>query len=509
MNKNAPTSGHLTTDYSYGWKTLLYPIAAVIATSVVAWFLVFAGFPSPESLSILFVIPVLFSAILSGLSIALITALVSVLAYNFVLLPPIWHIGLLEAENFTKMVVLCFVAYIANSLAAHIRKLAQEALQREHVISGVYALSQDILGISNVADMRRAAESKLSSLLNTSVHIFMLSDLQKEQVTALYCVEHNIPTGNGTTHYRSDTELYLPLTSHSGAIGVMQLDNTTFEAGLSAKILATLAAQTASALEKARLSQVHETKHREAEREQFLSTLLSSVSHDFKTPLVTVIGVLSSLKEMSLIKNQPSTLDVVSGGLEEAQKLGRFINNVMEISRLETGVESIHKEPILLRDILASAMKSLHPFISKQRFFIHAAANFPLLQVNFSLMELVFLNLLENALKYGPAEGEIKIITNYNEHVATIDIDDDGDGIPPLEREAIFIKFYRAKHGDRKVAGTGLGLYICRGIVEAHGGTITAIDPHDGQGACVRISFPRSVLVAIDIIEEIEENEAL
>ncbi len=245
---------------------------------------------------------------------------------------------------------------------------------------------------------------------------------------------------------------------------------------------------------------------REAEREKFLSALLSSVSHDFKTPLVTVIGALSSLKDMEHIQRHFESREVVTGALEEAQKLNRFINNLMEISRLEAGMEDMRKEIVSLRDMLASALKSLYPLIGKQRFSIQTMPGFPLLCVNAALMELVFLNLLENAVKYGPADGEVKVIASFDANGATIDIDDDGEGIPQSEREAIFVKFYRAKHGDRKIAGTGLGLYICRGIVEAHGGNITAIDPHDGQGACVRISLPNSTLIPIDIEEEMEES---
>lgn len=248
-----------------------------------------------------------------------------------------------------------------------------------------------------------------------------------------------------------------------------------------------------------------ERKFHEAERERFLSALLSSVSHDFKTPLVTVIGALSSLKDMEHIQQHFESREVVAGALEEAQKLNRFINNVMEISRLESGLEDIRKEIVSLRDLLASALKLLHPLIANQRFSIQTAPGFPLLIVNPALMELVFLNLLENAVKYGPLDGEVKVIASFDVNGATIDIDDDGEGIPESEREAIFVKFYRSKHGDHKIAGTGLGLYICRGIVEAHDGSITAIDPHDGQGACVRISLPQSALISIDIEQETEE----
>lgn len=482
-------------------------IVSVTATSITAWFLVAMGFPSPETLSVLFVIPVLVGAVFYGLVASLVAAVFSVLAYNFVLLPPVWHIGLWEAENIAKLVALSFVAIVASALSKRIRKLAQEAMQRERILSGVYALSQDMLGIANTPDMLRAAEEKLSSLLGCKATIILKDNADRIDQAGRFCIEQNTPVGRGTKHFSDSTNLYLPLSVKESALGILCIASDT-SMHFSPKVLATLTAQTASALEKARLAEAHEKKLRQAEREKFLSALLSSVSHDFKTPLVTVIGALSSLKDMEQIQSHFESLEVVSGALEEAQKLNRFINNLMEISRLESGLEAIRKEPVLLRDILASALKSLHPLIGKQQFFIHTPPNFPLLSVNFGLMELVFLNLLENAVKYGPAQGEVKIIARLDEECATIDIDDDGDGIPESEREAIFVKFYRSKHGDRKIAGTGLGLYICRAIIEAHGGSITAIDPHDGKGACVRVTLPKNVLIPIDIEQETEEVES-
>lgn len=479
-------------------------IASVLVTSLLAWLLVYAGFPSPETLSILFVIPVLAAAVLYGLRASLVAVVFSVLAYNFVLLTPVWHIGLWEAENFAKAAILTIVALVASALSRRVRNLAREAMQRERILSGVYALSQDMLGIANIPDMRHAAETKLCSLLGSEVTITLMSEKEKLDQAGKFCLESNTPVGAGTKHFADSKNLYLPLAAKDSVVGVLCIAFSTTERP-SSKVLATLAAQAASALEKARLAEADEKKQRDAEREKFLSALLSSVSHDFKTPLVTVIGAFSSLKDMKQVQENFESREMVAGGLEEAQKLNRFINNLVEISRLESGLETIRKDPVSLRDILASSLKSLHPLIGKQRFSIQTSENFPILHVNSTLMELVFLNLLENAIKYGPADGEVKIIASFDGNGATIDIDDDGEGIPEAEREAIFVKFYRSKHGDRKIAGTGLGLYICRGIVEAHGGSITAIDPHDGKGACVRIHLPASTLIPIDIEQEKDE----
>ena len=442
-----------------------------------------------------------------GLFASLFAAAISVLAYNFVLLPPVWHIGLWDAENIAKICALSFVAIVASALSKRIRNLAQEAIQREKIISGVYALSQDMLGIANVPDMVHAAEEKLSSLLGCEAIIIIESERERLNQAGQFTIDNNTPAGSGTKHFSDSDTLYLPLSVKDSAVGVLCIASETSRR-FSSKILATLTAQTASALEKARLAEEHGRKLRNAEREKVLSALLSSVSHDFKTPLVTVIGAFSALKDMKQVQDDYNCCEIVAGGLEEAQRLNRFINNLLEISRLETGLEVIRREPVLLRDVLASAIKSLMPILGKQQLTIQIPPNYPLLNVNSTLIELVLLNLLENAIKYGPADGNVKVIASFDSTGTTIDVDDDGDGIPEAEREAIFVKFYRSKHGDRKIAGTGLGLYICRGIIEAHGGTIAAIDPHDGQGACVRIALPNIALITFDIEQETDEVES-
>lgn len=483
---------------------LIRSLLSVLGTAVLAWFLVLAGFPSPETLSLLFVVPVLVSAALYGFWFALAAALASVVAYNFVLLPPLWSISLSAPENVAKIAVLGIVAVVVGAMSARVRALALEAQHRERILAGVYALSQDMLGIVDLRDMKAAAEAKLTLLLGHETSVILLDNGPISDEVARAALESRMPVGGGTKQYSDSPSLYLPLISREKATGAVRTSAEVL-ARFSLKTLATLTAQVASALEKARLAEAQEKKVRDAEREAFLSALLSSVSHDLKTPLVTVIGALSALKEHPLAQGDPAAREIVTGALEEAQKLRRFMTNLIELSRLESGLETIHKEPVSLRDILASALRTLLPMIGRQKFSVASDPDFPLLNVNSALMELVLLNLLDNALKYGPPDGEVKIIARWDGRAVTIDVDDDGGGLPPSEREAIFVKFYRAEHGDRKVAGTGLGLYICRGIVAAHGGTIAAIDPNDGKGACIRITLPAGAALPFDLLEEVEE----
>ncbi len=482
---------------------------AVLGISALAWAISALGFPSPESLSILYVLPVLYSAIFLGTGMALGTAMISVLAYNYTLLQPIGHIGLFEAENIAKLAILSLVALISSALIYKIRTMTMEAAGREQILSGVYALSQDVLGIANVTDMRIAAETKLREMLSADCSIVLDGEQQSNDEPLRVCLEKNTPVGRDTAYFADRQDLYLPLDGSSGAIGVLRIlgnrDIPDHASQFSPKMLATLAAQTASALEKAMLAETYDRNLREVEKEKFRSALLSSVTHDFRTPLVTVIGALSSLQSMPTITQDANCRDLVTGGLEEAKKLNRFIGNLVEICRLEAGFEEIRKEPTLLRDILAGALKTLFPLIGQQRFTVSVEPDFPLLRVNPALLELVFQNLLENAIKYGPRTGEIKVIARWDGEFAMIDIDDDGEGIPETDRDAVFAKFYRGRQGDGRIAGTGLGLYICREIIKVHGGTIAAIDPHDGQGACVRIVLPASVVVPITVEKEIEE----
>lgn len=480
-------------------------LLAIAAAGAAARLLVAAGYPSPETLSLLFVIPVLGSAVLYGFWLSLAAAVTAVLAYNFFLLPPLRHIALSDPENAAKLVVLVIVAAVASTLSARNRRLAREAQQRERILVGVHALSQDMLGIVDVGEMKAAAEAKLSALLGYTAEIILRSaDQELLAPAAEQALVIRAPTGAGTRHFADNANFYIPILNRDQPLGVIKTA-AEVSAAFPLKVLATLAAQVASALDKARLAEAHQKEVRDAQREAFLSALLSSVSHDFKTPLVTVIGALSSLKAAPMIQADSSAREIVAGGLEEARKLDRYISNLVEIGRLESGLEAIRREPVSLRDVAARALKSLHPLIGQHRFVIEDGPDFPLLLVNPALMDMVLLNLLENAIKYGPPAGEVKIIARWDGRNATIDVDDDGAGIPPEEREAIFVKFYRAKHGDRKVAGTGLGLYICRAIVAAHGGSIAAIDPNDGQGACVRITLPAEAVLPVKLDTEAEE----
>ncbi len=345
----------------YGWP-LMVMLMVLTGVTLIADRLVALGYVWPESLAMMFVIPVFCATLWYEIRLVLLTIILSILIYDWLLLPPIGDISLWEGENAAKLLVLMLVAGLGSALVGVIRQVAEE---QEH-------------------------------------------------------------------------------------------------------------------------------KRRDETRERFLSALLSSVSHDIKTPLVTIIGSLSSLAEIEPKSTHKTQHAIAMVGLEEAQKLNRFLGNLLEISRLESGLFSIQRQTILLHDAIASALKTLQPLWKNQPLSIDIADDVPLLEVNGALFELVLLNVIENSIKYGPETGEIHIIARCEQNNVIITISDQGPGISTNEQDAVFMKFYRTHQGDHKIAGTGLGLYICRTIMDAHGGIIRAVSPVQNHMGFIEIIIPQT-----------------
>jgi two-component system sensor histidine kinase KdpD len=482
------------------WQEALLSLVMVFAAACVSYVLMQSGFPSPEALSILFVLPVLAAAIFLDLRLALVTVALSVITYNLVLLPPFWTFDLTNPQAVAKIVVLLIVTLVVSALTTRLRRITGESQARENVLGGLYQLNQDLVGKTTVAQVQAASEACLSALTTVPCQIWY-KDVPVDDPLLSEAAQEGASAGAGQVLAPHDPRLILPLIDGEKTLGVLVFtpqDHAPFPVELfPPSLLPTLAAQVASALSRAALAEAHEQQVRQADRERFMSAMLSSLSHDFKTPLVGIVGALEALEG----RVDSEARDIVADGLAEALRLNRYVVNLVEISRLEAGVRP-RSEPLHIRDAVSGVLRTLRPLIGRQKFRITVEAGFPLLNLNASLFDLVLLNLIENALKYGPPEGEITIDARVTSDGVEIDVDDEGAGIPPPLREPVFTKFYRAVDGDRKIAGTGLGLYICREIVASYGGRIEAIDPPDGTGACMRVWLPEAATLRLATLEE-------
>jgi two-component system sensor histidine kinase KdpD len=220
------------------------------------------------------------------------------------------------------------------------------------------------------------------------------------------------------------------------------------------------------------------------------SALLTSISHDLKTPLASILGSVTSLRAYSKTFDETAKDDLMGTIQEEAERLNRFIANLLDMTRLESGAIEPRFAAVDLPEVVSSAVKRAQRILTGHRVELQLASDLPLLRLDFVLFEQVLFNLLDNAAKYSPAGTAIQVRALRDGDRVELWVSDEGEGIPVGELESIFDKFYRVHAGDQRRAGTGLGLAICRGFVEAMGGTITAANRADRRGAVFTIKLP-------------------
>jgi two-component system sensor histidine kinase KdpD len=252
-----------------------------------------------------------------------------------------------------------------------------------------------------------------------------------------------------------------------------------------------LCEQAGVALDRTRLVEDLEETRVVYETEQLRSALLSSVSHDLRTPLASIIGSTTSLLEYGDSFSPEDRRELLETVVDESQRLDRHIQNLLDMTRIGQGGLKLRRDWVDLHDTVSSALNRLHGDLRGLQVEIDIAAAVPLLWIHGVLIEQALVNLLDNAIRYSPDNGRITVSARAHGAVVEIDVCDEGPGIPENERERIFDMFYTGRHGDRgKHKGTGLGLTICRGMVGAHHGEVMALEGPNGRGACMRITLP-------------------
>jgi two-component system sensor histidine kinase KdpD len=229
---------------------------------------------------------------------------------------------------------------------------------------------------------------------------------------------------------------------------------------------------------------------RTIETDRLRSALLTSISHDLKTPLAAVLGAASTLREFSSGLTDTEKADLLATVIDESERLNRFIANLLDMTRLESGAVVPNAALHDLDEIVGSALRRAGKILSHHKVSLELAADLPMLELDAVLFEQALFNLLDNAAKYAPADSTVSIRSLRDQDQVVLQVIDEGDGIPRSELESVFDKFYRAQKGDHVRPGTGLGLAIARGFVEAMHGTISAANRADRSGAVLTIRLP-------------------
>jgi len=494
-----------------GWEDVVPYIATVAAVALALGFAyVLQPFIGIESSDLVFLVAVIGIAYKYGLWPSMAAAVLSMICYQFFLLEPLYNTSLADVKNFAALGFFFFTAFVVSNLTAKVRAQAQTARNRASTTEALYAFSKKLAGIVSLDDLLWAAAYQIAHSLKTDVVIVLpdnngaLSvragfppedDLdQAELGAAKWSFENNRAAGRGSDTLPGARRLFLPLRTGAGAIGVVGLARGQRPELLltpdERRLLDALMDQSAVALERVRLAgQINEARLA-AESERLRAALLTSLSHDLKTPLASILGAVTSLKEYRDLLDNPAREDLVATIQEEAERLSRFVANLLDMTKIESGSIDLDREQVHVDEVVATALQRVSGMVSSHKIEVDLEANLPMLDLDVMLFEQVLVNLLDNAAKYAPPGSEIRIRARRTRGAVAIEVLDEGPGIPEDRLERVFEKFHRVKQGDRQRAGTGLGLAICRGFVTAIGGKIVAANRADRSGAIFTITFP-------------------
>ena len=477
------------------------------------------------NVALVFLTAILIGAVMHGLGPSLLACLVAMLAYNFFFLPPIYTFTIVDPENVVALFFFAVVAVIASNLAARVRGQALSARLRARQTDDLYQFSRKLSVAVTLDDLLWATVHQVALMLKVRVVLllpdsetgpaaagapasaspasasiavragFPPEDMLEEAdlAAAKWSWEKNRIAGRDSDTLPGAKWLFQPLRTGRGPLGVIGIIRDQPGPLLTPeqqRLLNALGDQAALAIERINLARDLHLARLQVETDRLRSALLTSISHDLRTPLASILGSATSLRSEDIVLDAPTREALLGTIIDESDRLNRFIGNLLDMTRLESGALKPNTGLVELSDVVGAALQRATKILSAHHVRVDLPADLPMLGLDMVLFEQVLFNLLDNAAKYAPPGGQITLQASQDGETVTLRIIDEGEGIPVPDVERIFDKFYRSGGADRRRAGTGLGLAICRGFVEALGGTITAQNRSDRPGAIFTITLP-------------------
>ena len=485
----------------YVFALLAVALALGAAELIQPWFGV-------ENVDLVFLTAVVGVAVRLGLLPSILASIASSLCYNFFFLPPLYTFTIADPTNVAAFAFFTLVAVIVSTVAARGRTQVVAAVDRARSTESLYSFSRKLAGAGTLDDVLWATAYQTALMLKVRAVLLLpergtivvkagyppediLDDA--DLAAAKWAWENDRPAGRGSDTLPGAKRLFLPMHTGRGAVGVIGIDSDKPGPLLTPdqrRLLDALADQGALAIERVRLVEEMVRVERAAETERLRSALLTSISHDLKTPLAAVLGAASALRDLGTKLSEAERADLLVTIIDESERLNRFIANLLDMTKLESGAVSPNVGLHDLGEIIGSALRRAGRILSRHKVELELAPDLPMLELDAVLFEQVLFNLLDNAAKYSPTETTIYIQTWQSGESVSLRILDEGSGISATDLEHIFDKFYRAQKTDQVRAGTGLGLAISRGFVEAMRGTIVAANRTDRSGAAFTITLP-------------------
>jgi two-component system, OmpR family, sensor histidine kinase KdpD len=484
----------------YAWAGLVIAFCTALAFGLVR-------IASVTDVAMVYLLGVGFVASRFGRGPSLVAAVGSIAAFDFFFVPPYFTFAVSDARYLLTFGVMLFIALVIRALTFRLRAQAETARERERRTSALYAMTGDLAATRGRAEVSAVASRHIAESFGAQVQILLPDGTgrleipvgvapafpldEKERSVAQWVFERGRVAGAGTDTLPAALARYVPLAGSLGVVGVAGVRvaeaKRFHDPGLE-QLLETFGGQVALALERVLLAERSQQEQVEVEAERLRTALLSSLSHDMRTPLGAITGAASSLLADGGALTGSTRRDLLRSILDESQRMNRLIGNLLDMIRVESGALEVQRDWQPLEEVIGVALIRLEERLREHPVEVRLPADLPLALLDGLLIEQVLVNLLENAAKYTPAGAPLEISASVRDGAIVVDVADRGPGFPSGEEARIFDKFYRLP-GAAKTGGVGLGLTICRGIVTAHGGRIWA-ENRIGGGAVFHFTLP-------------------
>ena len=488
---------------NYGWAVL-----SILAVTIIGK--VLTPYLDLVNIVLIYLLPVLVSAVRWGRGPAFLSSFLGVLTFNFFFVPPIFTFEVSNVQHLLALIIFFVVALVTSTIATRLRDEMRKATEREQRTLALYELSREIAARTDLDQVLKTFVDRVAETINgTAVLLIHNQDTdamdqiastgdgapfdENEYAVARRVMEQGRPAGKGLGIFEGERSLFFfPVKAEDKTLAVLgvrpgneDVARFTPEQTQLVETVCNLAAVII-----VRLQLAKEAEHAKwlEESEKLYRTLLNSISHDFRTPLASIMGAVTSLIEEQDIYT-PETREMFLQTIrEEARRMNRFVENLLDMVRLESGTLKLNMKWCDIQDIIGVVLREMRDTLAGHPVSVDIPPDTPSVLADFILIEQVLINLLENAAKYSPPDMPISISVNRKDKEVIVAISDAGLPIPGTESEHVFDKFYR-QNSSKHVSGTGLGLFICKGIIEAHGGHIW-IDPSPGSWQQVQFFSP-------------------
>ncbi|TDR46732.1 two-component system sensor histidine kinase KdpD [Tahibacter aquaticus] len=467
---------------------------------------------SVSNLSQIFTVAVLIVAVRSRMSVAVFSAIVCFFGYNFFFAPPRYTLAIANGSDALTVVLFLATALICSRLATRLSTQVQMLRDANAHAGTLGRLGRDLAAAADAGQVAAIGVRTLSRSFDAQAAVLTpdtmtgllvasasappsLALSATDRAAADWCLQHDQPAGRYTDTLNASTCWLLPLSGDGSTLGVVALRLPREEAVLSPQrrdLVLAIVQDIAQALARTRLADALENARVQGETERLRAALLSSVSHDLRSPLSAMLGSAESLQRFGTQIPAGERDELLDGIVAEGQRLDRYIQNLLDMTRLGHGTLKLARDWVALEEIIGSCalrLRKVFPDVAVEREL--PAEPLPLLYVHPALIEQALFNIMENAAKFSPPGAAIRIRVLRDASQLLIDVIDRGPGIPENERARIFDLFYSVERGDRGKQGTGLGLSICQGMIGAHGGSVQALPGEGGDdGTVIRVTLP-------------------